>query len=77
MNYEIIGTLGSIVVLISFLMVGERKIRIINIIGALIFVVYGILIHAFSVAFLNSALVIIHCVKLFKKKTEDDSVVKN
>ena len=68
MNYEIIGTFASVVVLISFLMTGEGKIRVVNIIGALIFVVYGILIHSFSVAFLNSALVIIHCVKLIKGK---------
>lgn len=43
MNFEEIGTIASIIVLISFLCKSERKIRIINIIGALLFVVYGAL----------------------------------
>lgn len=60
MRYEILGTLASIIVLISFLMKGEKKIRIINILGAIMFVIYGILINAFSVWFLNGALVFIH-----------------
>lgn len=47
--YEIIGVIASVIVLISFVMNGEKKIRIINIIGALLFVIYGILINAFSV----------------------------
>lgn len=64
MNYEIIGTIATIFVLISFLMKGEKRIRIINIIGALLFVIYGVLINAFSVWLLNGALVLIHLYKL-------------
>ena len=60
MNYESIGILASIIVLISFIAKGENKIRIINIIGALVFVIYGLLINSFSVWFLNGILVIIH-----------------
>ena len=67
MNYEIIGTLASVIVLISFLMKGEKNIRLVNIIGAIMFVIYGILINAFSVWFLNGALFIIHIIKLIKK----------
>jgi len=64
---EILGIIASIIVLISFLMKGERKIRIINIFGALFFIIYGICINAFSVWFLNGALFIIHIIKLLKK----------
>ena len=60
MNYESIGILASIIVLISFIAKGENKIRIINIIGALVFVIYGLLINSFSVWFLIVMLVIIH-----------------
>lgn len=67
MNFEEIGTLASIIVLISFLCKSERKIRIINIIGALLFVVYGTLNGSFAVWFLNSALILIHLYKLLKK----------
>lgn len=66
MNYEIIGTLASIIVLLSFLVAGEKRIRAVNIIGAFVFVIYGLLINAFSVWFLNGALVIIHLYKLKK-----------
>lgn len=66
MSIEVLGTIASVVVLMSFLMKGELKIRVINIIGAVIFVIYGILIDAFSVWFLNGALCIVHLYKLFK-----------
>lgn len=66
MSYEAIGTLASILVLMSFLFSGEKKIRIVNIFGAMLFVIYGILIDAFSVWFLNGALLIVHTIKLFK-----------
>lgn len=66
MNWEILGTIASVIVLISFLMKGEKNIRLINIIGAICFVIYGIMINAFSVWFLNGALCIIHIIKLLK-----------
>jgi len=64
MNYEILGTIASVLVLISFLMKGEKKIRLVNIFGASCFVIYGILINAFSVWFLNGTLLLIHIYKL-------------
>lgn len=67
MNFEIIGTIASIIVLISFICKSERKIRIINIIGALLFVVYGALNGSFAVWFLNGALILIHLYNLLKK----------
>jgi hypothetical protein len=66
--YEAIGVLASVIVLLSFIMNGESKIRIINIIGALLFTVYGVLINAFSVWFLNGTLLIVHIYKLIKLK---------
>lgn len=67
MSWEILGTIASIIVLLSFLMKGEKNIRIVNIFGAICFVIYGIMINAFSVWFLNGALCIIHLYKLLKK----------
>ena len=68
MNFEEIGTIASIIVLISFLCKSERKIRIINIIGALLFVIYGAINGSFAVWFLNGALILIHLYKLLKKE---------
>lgn len=67
MNIEILGTLASVIVLMSFLMKGETNIRLVNIIGAILFVIYGIVISAFSIWFLNGALCLIHIYKLTKK----------
>ena len=64
--YELIGVLASLIVLLSFVMNGESRIRIINIVGALLFVIYGLLINAFSVWFLNGTLLIVHIYKLIK-----------
>lgn len=68
MNNELFGLLGSIFVLISFLIDDIKKVRIINIIGALLFIIYGILINAFSTWFLNGALILIHLYYLFIKR---------
>jgi hypothetical protein len=66
--YEIIGLLGTLFVLLSFLMKDLKKVRIINIIGAVLFVVYGVLINAYSTWILNGVLIIIHIIFLTKRK---------
>lgn len=66
--FELIGIAGTLFVLLSFLMKDLRWVRIINIVGAILFVVYGILINALSTWLLNGILVIIHIVYLTKKK---------
>lgn len=66
MSYEVLGTIASVIVLISFLMKDEKGIRRVNIVGALVFTIYGLGIGAFSVWFLNGALFIIHIYRLYK-----------
>lgn len=65
---EILGITASILVLISFLFDDIKQIRFINIIGCIVFIIYGILINSFSVWFLNGALLIMHIIKLFESK---------
>lgn len=64
--YEIIGIIGTLFVLLSFLMKKVKHIRIINIIGAIFFVIYGLLIGAFSTWLLNGILILIHIYFLLK-----------
>lgn len=71
MSYEIIGLLGTLFVLISFLMKEVKLIRIINIVGAILFVIYGLLIGALSTWLLNGVLVIIHIIYLIKLKQKN------
>lgn len=64
--FEAIGIVGTIFVLISFLMKDIKAVRIINIIGAALFVIYGALIGALSTWLLNGVLIIVHIVYLIK-----------
>jgi hypothetical protein len=55
--YELIGYAGSLLVAISLMMRSVFRLRVINLIGALFFVIYGILIHAVPIILLNSLIV--------------------
>ena len=56
---EFLGILTTLLVLVSFLFSKEKNIRIINIIGALLFVLYGASINSFSIWVLNLMLIIL------------------
>ena len=75
-NSEIIGILASVIIIISFLFNDGLKIRIINSIGGVIFLIYGILIGSVSTIFLQAALIIIQITKIIKeiakKKSQKD-----
>ncbi len=64
---EAIGIVATLFVLFSFLFKNPKHIRIVNIIGAFLLVVYGFLINALSVWLLNGALIVIHIYFLRKK----------
>ena len=65
-NVEIVGWLGSALVLISFFWDG-LKMRMINGLGAAFWVLYGILIGSESLMFVNSAIICIHLYKVLMK----------
>ena len=57
---EFIGLLASCFVLLSFVFKRAAVIRSVNILGAALFVVYGLLIGSLSVWLLNGILIIVH-----------------
>lgn len=61
---EIFGIIGTIIILLAFSFTGERKIRIFDIIGAVFFIVYGIITQTWSTFILNLFLIFIHIYKL-------------
>ena len=65
---ELIGIMGTLFVLLSFLMREPERIRKVNIIGAALFVVYGLMIQAYSTWILNAALIGKHLYFLIKQK---------
>lgn len=78
---EIIGIVAGIFVLTSFLFRKELFIRLINIVGASLFVAYGALIGSISVLVLNAILVTVHIAYILlsylKKKKEKECMISN
>ncbi len=66
-SIEIVGYLASLIVLISFLMKNMKTLRIINSIGCVLFVAYGILLgFSLPIIITNVAIVAINIYYLFK-----------
>ena len=68
---EMVGYLGSVLVAISLTMRSLVRLRAINSIGCLVFVVYGILIRAYPVAVLNGFIFCIngfYLIRMFRQK---------
>ncbi len=63
---ELVGYIGSALVLISFLMVSVYKLRVVNSIGSLVCVIYGTIIHAYPTVLMNVALILINVYYLVK-----------
>ena len=63
---ELFGYLGSFVVLISLMMDSIVKLRWINLVGALMFTLYAIIIKAYPAIFMNLGIVFIDIYYLLK-----------
>jgi hypothetical protein len=69
--YEIIGYVGSALVLVSFLMASVVKLRIVNAVGSTIFAVYALLIHSYPTMIMNICLVLINLYYLWKLRNSE------
>jgi len=64
MNYlEIVGWIATFVVIGSFLINDMLKLRSVNLIGATLWLIYGIIAGSFSIMFLN---IVVMCIQVFK-----------
>lgn len=59
LTYEVIGYAASVLVAISLMMSSILKLRVINLFGAALFTLYGLLIGAYPVAAMNLFIVLI------------------
>ena len=66
MALELVGYLGSVLVLISMLMTSVVRLRVINLIGSAVFTAYAILIRSYPTAFLNGCLVGVNIYQLLR-----------
>lgn len=71
---ELIGYIASAIVLISFLMKNIKKLRVINTIGCLIFIVYGILLgkDGYPIIITNAGIVAVNVYYLIKTRKQLD-----
>jgi len=65
---ELIGYAASAMVLLAFLMKDIKKLRIINSIGCILFVIYGVLLDSIPVIITNAAILLVNFYYLFLKK---------
>ncbi len=73
LNYlEWIGYIGSVIVAVSLTMTSMVKLRWLNLVGSLIFTIYGVAINAIPVALVNGFIVIINIYYLLKMYTTKD-----
>ena len=63
---EIFGYLGMALVLVSMMMTSVKWLRILNMSGAIICAIYGILTNTWPTALLNIGLLIIQMVQLLR-----------
>ena len=69
---EWLGYVASLIVLVSLLMSSVKRLRWINLIGSLVFAVYGFLISALPVALMNLGIVMINAYYLFQMYAKKD-----
>ena len=65
---ETIGYIGSAIVLVSFLMTSVFKLRVVNTIGSVIFMIYALIIHTYPTAIMNLCLALINIHFLWKMR---------
>lgn len=63
---EYLGYLASLFILTSLLMSNIRRLRYVNSVGCLLFVIYGLFIQAYPVAIMNALCVVINLYHLRK-----------
>jgi len=69
---ELVGIIAGIIVLGSFISKEQKRIRIVNAIGSVVFVVYGILITSYATIFLNGVMVLVQIVYLLRMKGDKE-----
>ena len=70
--YEWIGYAASFLVLVSLIMRSIKKLRLINLMGSLLFVIYGYLIGAYPVTVMNLGIVLVNIYYLKQIFTKED-----
>jgi len=68
MNWEIFGYIGTVLILLSFLIENVFKLRLVNSIGAIFWMVYGLGIMAMPTIVVNFCVLVIHIIWFIKHR---------
>ena len=60
LSFELLGYMASVFVAVSLMMRSVTKLRMINLVGAILFTVYGLVIAAYPVAVVNGFIVLVN-----------------
>ncbi|MGB0933875.1 MAG: YgjV family protein [Lishizhenia sp.] len=71
---EIIGYLGSLLILVAFTMSDIKRLRYLNSIGCALFVVYGIFLGSIPIVLTNVAILFVNFYYLFLKKKSHENL---
>ncbi len=66
MLVEILGIVASLFVISAFLFKNVKIIRLLDAVGALLYVIYGVLIHSYANILLNTVLIAVQIYHLYK-----------
>lgn len=69
---ELLGYLASVLVAISLMMSSVLKLRLINLVGAIAFFIYGLLIGAYPIAAVNAVIVAVNLYFLYRIYTSKE-----
>ena len=77
LSFEMLGYMASVFVAISLMMRSVTKLRVINLIGAVLFTAYGLVIAAYPVAVVNGFIVLVNIYYLQQTWRETAVLVPN
>lgn len=67
MFIEIFGFIAGVVVMLSYVLDG-LKLRIANVIGSVLMVIYSVMLHSISLTVLNGLCIVIHLYYILKEE---------
>jgi hypothetical protein len=70
MSWDIFGYIGTIIILYSFIVENIYKLRFINSIGSVFWIIYGFGILAWPTVIVNSCILLIHTIWFIKHRKE-------
>jgi hypothetical protein len=65
---ELIGWIATVFIILSFIQKDIKKLRILSLVGAFLWTIYGVLNEGYSVIFLNFVIILIQIWWLIKLK---------